>query len=72
MIAVDGIFSDPKNHKTMPGPGQYPIQSPRHPVAYSFRIRHGTGSSKDMVPGPGNYPVSTTISKDGKYVLSKF
>lgn len=66
-----GIFF--RDSKIGVGPGSYDIKSMLSNVKYSIRPKTNMSSTSNVkVPGPGTYDVFPTISKDGRYVISKF
>jgi hypothetical protein len=61
--------------KNSPGPGAYDTrESNKIKIAFTFRPRPHTDDKAEALktPGPGTYQVPPSISKNGKYFLSKY
>lgn len=66
-----GIFY--RDQKITVGPGSYDSSSALSNIKYTIRPKTNlTIGTNGKFPGPGSYDVLPSISKDGKYAISKF
>jgi len=71
-IFLNGRHPDENTKFKQPGPGFYQHKDEKSHIGFKFDKSVASKAPNLEYPGPGQYVIPQTISKNGKYIISRF